>query len=129
MVKHKIDIGDNKPIKLPPRILHEAQRTIVDKKINDMVTTGVASPLISPFAAPLVFVMKKDGAARFCVDFRKINAITLKMLIFFRALTIFSTLFAIPNTSTLWISHQDTGKLRIERQLLLSLTVVYTNAM
>ena len=78
VVKHEIDIGDNKPIKLPPRRLPEAERTIVNKKINDMVPTGVASPSISPFVAPLVVVMKKDGDARLCVDFRKLNAITRK---------------------------------------------------
>ena len=41
-----------------------------------MLEQGVVTPLHSPWASPIVLVAKKDGSTRFCVDYRKFNAIT-----------------------------------------------------
>ena len=65
-VTHKIDTGDQKPIKQPPRRLPLAKVDIAQKAID------------SPLMSPIVLVKKKDGTQRFWVDYRKLNKVTRK---------------------------------------------------
>jgi len=51
-----------------------ALRTFIDENLN----TGFICPTASSHAAPVLFVKKKDGSLRLCVDFRGLNKITKK---------------------------------------------------
>ena len=48
------------------------------KQIDDMLEKGFIRPSTSPWAFPVLFVEKKEGTWRMCVDYRDLNAVTVK---------------------------------------------------
>lgn len=78
LVKHEIDTGDSKPIKLPPRRTSYAQKQIIEQELDKMLAQDIIEPSNSPYAAPVLLVTKKDGSVRFCVDYRQLNSVTKK---------------------------------------------------
>ena len=77
-VKHKINTGNIKPIKQVPRRLPHSKRENTCQMISDMQAQGVIESSTSPWTSPVVLVKKKDGSLRFCVDYRKLNDVTIK---------------------------------------------------
>ena len=48
------------------------------KKLDELEEKGFIRPSVSPWAAPILFVKKKDGSMRLCVDYRALNEATIK---------------------------------------------------
>jgi hypothetical protein len=48
------------------------------KEIDELLEKGYIRPITSPWAAPVLFVEKKDGTKRMCIDYRALNEVTIK---------------------------------------------------
>ena len=65
-------------IKQKRRRLAPDQQQVEDEEVKKMEEEGIIRPSKAPWASPTVLVRKKDGTVRFCIDYRKLNAITVK---------------------------------------------------
>ena len=87
LTKHTIQLkGSITPIKQHYRRVPFFQRPVMQQLIRKMLADNIIEPSSGPWASPVVLVTKKDGSARFCVDFRKLNAVTQKDAHHFRGL-------------------------------------------
>lgn len=78
VMHHSIPTESARPIKLPPRQTPRAFVEEEEKIIKDQLDAGLIRDSSSPWSAPLGFVKKKDGTVRPCVDYRRLNAVTIK---------------------------------------------------
>ncbi|CAK1594186.1 unnamed protein product [Parnassius mnemosyne] len=78
LVQHKINTGEELPIRQRPRRLPVAREKELETMIEGMVKDGVIEPSSSPWCSPVVLLKKKDGSMRFCVDYRRLNDVTKK---------------------------------------------------
>ena len=78
LVKHGINTAGAAPIRQPARRLPLAKREEATNAIAEMSKQGVIEPSASPWSSPVVFVKKKDGSLQFCIDYRKLNDVTVK---------------------------------------------------
>ena len=77
LVQHDIPTGDAVPIRFPPyRLAHHSQE-VLREEIRTLLDQGIIRPSKSPWAALIVLVKKKDGTQRMCVDYRKLNKVTV----------------------------------------------------
>jgi hypothetical protein len=59
-------------------ITHHNIKLRLRHKYNSYCKNGFITHSHSPFASPVLLVKKKDGTRRFCVDYRKLNDLTIK---------------------------------------------------
>ncbi|GBM31359.1 Retrovirus-related Pol polyprotein from transposon 297 [Araneus ventricosus] len=78
MTQHRINTGNHPPIKQYPRRLPLAKKEEAERLVKEMVDNGIIEESSGPWASLIVLVKKKDGSTHFCVDYRKLNEITIK---------------------------------------------------
>ncbi|GBG71317.1 hypothetical protein CBR_g8739 [Chara braunii] len=78
-IQHRIEIEPSSRThkgavyRMSPRELEELR-----KQLDELLEKGWIRPSSSPFEAPVLFVPKKEGELRMCIDYRGLNAITVK---------------------------------------------------
>lgn len=76
--EHKIKLSDGMPFKEAPRRIPLFKREILDQEIGKLLDQGIIEKSSSPWSSQLVLVQKKDKSWRVCVDYRRLNAKTIK---------------------------------------------------
>ena len=76
-VQHEIHVSDTRSFRDPPRRYSEEKRAWIDSQVRDMLADGVIEPVTSPYSSAIVVAGKKDGDYRFCIDYRRLNDITI----------------------------------------------------
>jgi hypothetical protein len=71
------ELGHSPPFKAMYR-LSQLEKAEMEKQIHGLLEKGFIEPSISPYGAPIIFVKKKDGTLRMVIDYRAINALTIK---------------------------------------------------
>ncbi|PIK45086.1 putative transposon Ty3-I Gag-Pol polyprotein [Apostichopus japonicus] len=77
-IPHEMKLQENTPIRQPYRRIPPNQLEEVKDLLQDMLDKKIIKKSSSPYASPIVLVRKKFGGIRLCIDYRKINEITLK---------------------------------------------------
>jgi hypothetical protein len=73
----KVRLGVAPPAKDPYRMNHEELKEL-KVQLEELLTKGYIKPSKSTYGAPVVFVHKKDGTLKMCVDYRAFNKVTVK---------------------------------------------------
>ncbi len=60
-------------MRAPPRRRSLAEDADIHKQVSEMIDLGVIIPYSAPFHSQVHIVAKKDGSARFCIDYRQLN--------------------------------------------------------
>ncbi|KAI3765101.1 hypothetical protein L2E82_15127 [Cichorium intybus] len=66
------------PIARAPYRLAPSEMAELRKQLQELLDRGFIRPSTSPWGAPILFVKKKDGSMRMCIDYRELNKITIK---------------------------------------------------
>ena len=66
------------PISKAPYRMAPAELRELKAQLQDLLDKGFVRPSVSPWGAPVLFVKKKDGTMRMCIDYRQLNQVTIK---------------------------------------------------
>ena len=67
-----------RPISIPPYRMAPAELRKLKTQLQELLSKGYIRPSASPWDAPVLFVKKKDGSVRMCIDYRQLNKVTVK---------------------------------------------------
>ncbi|KAF5465159.1 hypothetical protein F2P56_015188 [Juglans regia] len=66
------------PVHKAPYRMAPAELKELKTQLQELVDKGFIQPSTSPWGAPVLFVKKKDGTLRMCIDYREFNKVTIK---------------------------------------------------
>ncbi|GJZ41742.1 putative reverse transcriptase domain-containing protein [Tanacetum coccineum] len=66
------------PVARAPYRLAPSEMKELSEQLKELSDKGFIRPSSSPWGAPVLFVKKKDGSFRMCIDYRELNKLTVK---------------------------------------------------
>ena len=66
------------PISMSPYRMAPAELKELNEQLKELLEQDFIRPSTSPWGAPVLFVKKKDGSLRLCIDYRQLNKVTIK---------------------------------------------------
>ncbi|KAA3487907.1 DNA/RNA polymerases superfamily protein [Gossypium australe] len=66
------------PISIAPYRMEPIELKELKSQLQELTERGFTRPSFSPWGAPVLFVKKKDGTMRMCIDYRQLNKVTIK---------------------------------------------------
>ncbi|GBN00585.1 Transposon Ty3-G Gag-Pol polyprotein, partial [Araneus ventricosus] len=77
-VKMNIRLTSDIPINSSPRRFPFIEKEIINEQIEQWLKDKIIRPSTSEYSSPVVLVKKKDGSSRLCIDYRRLNKITVR---------------------------------------------------
>ncbi|XP_037803376.1 uncharacterized protein LOC119597807 [Penaeus monodon] len=77
LLEHDVETRDAQPVRQAPYRLNAEKRAFLQAEVQRLKEQGIIIPSLSPWASPVVLVPKSSGTYRLCVDYRKVNAVTV----------------------------------------------------
>ncbi|WRX16497.1 hypothetical protein QQP08_008984 [Theobroma cacao] len=71
-------LPDTRLISIPLYRMAPTELKELKDQLKDLFDKGFIRPSVSPWGAPMLFVKKKDGSLRLCIDYRQLNKVTVK---------------------------------------------------
>ncbi|GFX38851.1 hypothetical protein TNCV_1890151 [Trichonephila clavipes] len=76
-IEHRINTRNHLPVAVPPYRMNPSKKEILKQEIDRLLSEGIIEECESPYASPVVLIPKPNGTFRLCIDYRKLNEITI----------------------------------------------------
>jgi hypothetical protein len=80
-----------KPIARTPYRMSTPELQELRMQLKELLDLGLIRPSVSPWGAPVIFIRKKDGSWRLCIDYRQLNKATIKNQYIFHKRVVYLT--------------------------------------
>jgi hypothetical protein len=78
-IEFSIDlVPSTKPIQKAPYRMAPTELKKLKEQLRELIDKGFIRPSVSPWGAPVLFVKKKDGSMRLCIDYQELNRVTIR---------------------------------------------------
>ena len=71
-------VPEAEPVSRAPYRMTTHELSELKIQLEELLEKGHIRPSVSPWGAPVIFVKKKDGSLRLCIDYRQLNKVTIK---------------------------------------------------